>query len=257
MGTALLKGWVARGLSPLVVVEPAPSDEVRRFARKNGIGLYSRLEALDPRRIGACVVAIKPQVLRTEASRLRPFAQAGALIVSIAAGTSTRTLAQACGRGARVVRAMPNLPGAIGRGISGLYAPRNVSRTDRKNAERLLAALGEVVWVGREAEIDSVTAVSGSGPAYLFLLVEALAEAAVHVGLSEARATRLARATVTGAAALLDADARPAADLRRDVTSPGGTTAAALEVLSEKDALKRLMREAVAAARRRAEELSG
>ena len=256
MGTALLKGWVARNFGPFLVVEPNPTPELRRFARKNGIPLFAQLDAVDADGVAVCVVAIKPQILRTEAARFGAFAVAGALILSIAAGTSTRTLARACGRGARIIRAMPNLPGSIGRGVSGLYAPARVPPQDRELAERLLAALGEVVWVGRESLIDAVTAVSGSGPAYVFLLVEALAQAGEAAGLSRGLAMQLARATVTGSAALLDADARPASELRRDVTSPGGTTAAALEILMQGDALHGLMRAAVAAAKQRAEELS-
>jgi len=150
---------------------------------------------------------------------------------------------------------MPNTPGSIGRGISALYASPQATPADRKLAESLLAALGETVWVARETLIDAVTAVSGSGPAYVFHLVEALAEAGRAEGLPPEIAEKLARATVTGAGALLDADPRPAADLRRDVTSPGGTTEAALGVLMATGGLKALMARAVAAANKRAKEL--
>jgi pyrroline-5-carboxylate reductase len=150
---------------------------------------------------------------------------------------------------------MPNTPGAIGRGISALYAPANIKAADRTLAQNLLAALGDTLWVKRESLIDSVTAVSGSGPAYVFLLVEALAEAARAEGLSKSAADRLARTTITGAGALLDADQRAAAELRKDVTSPGGTTEAALCVLVASNGLKPLIGRAVRAARRRAEEL--
>lgn len=255
MGFALLKGWAARKLAPVIVVEPKPSDALRRFARIKRLQVCAALEEIDPAKAGVVVVAVKPQVLKTEAARLKPFAHA--LIVSIAAGTSIAALRDACGRSARIVRAMPNLPGAIGRGISGLHAPRNVPPADRKKAETLLAALGETIWVKDEALIDTVTAVSGSGPAYVFLLVEALAAAAEAEGLPPVLATKLARATVTGAGALLAADPRSAAELRRDVTSPGGTTEAALKVLMERQALGTLLGRAVAAARRRARELGG
>jgi pyrroline-5-carboxylate reductase len=256
MGTALLKGWIAASLGPIRIVEPKPSPALRRIAEAHGIPLSASLDAIDPAGISACVVAIKPQILRNEAARLGPAAEAGALILSIAAGTSTKTLARACGPGARIVRAMPNLPGAVGRGISALYATRKTSSADRARAEALLAPLGEVVWVGKESMIDTVTAVSGSGPAYVFLLVEALAAAGEAEGLSRALARKLARATVTGAGALLESDSRDAAELRRDVTSPGGTTEAALAVLMKDDAFVRLMGKAVAAARRRGGELS-
>ena len=153
------------------------------------------------------------------------------------------------------MRAMPNTPGAIGKGISALYAPANIRTADRKLAQRLLAALGETLWVTRESLIDAVTAVSGSGPAYVFLLAEALAEAARAEGLPPSAANRLARATITGAGALLEADERDPAELRKDVTSPGGTTEAALRVLLASDGLKPLIARAVRAARQRANEL--
>lgn len=256
MGTALLKGWIAKQRAPLVVVEPRPSPALARLARTAQFTLVSEIGEVDPAGVAVCVVAIKPQVLRSEAARLKAFAQAGALIVSIAAGTSIRSLTRACGPEARIVRAMPNLPGAIGRGISGLYAGRRVGATDRGRAEALLASLGETVWVKREALIDAVTAVSGSGPAYVFLLVEALAQAGVAQGLPRGLAEQLARRTVEGAGALLNADPRPPEALRRDVTSPGGTTEAALGVLMAEGGLARLMADAVAAARQRARELS-
>ena len=256
MGTALLKGWVAKKLAPVVVVEPQPQPELRRLAKAKRISLLADLNDVDTARVGVCVVAIKPQILRTEASRLRAFADAGALIVSIAAGTSTASFARACGAQARIIRAMPNLPGAIGKGISALYAARRTTTADREKAEALLAALGETVWVKQEAMIDTVTAVSGSGPAYVFLLVEALARAAEAEGLPPRLAMRFARATIVGAGALLEADARDASELRRAVTSPGGTTEAALGVLMGDDALASLIARAVAAARRRAQELS-
>jgi pyrroline-5-carboxylate reductase len=255
MGSALLNGWLAKKLSPIVIVEPAPSAVLRRLAKARRITLVPQIEDVDASRVRVCVLAIKPQILKTDAVRLRVLAQADALIVSIAAGTSTKTLARACGKRARIIRAMPNLPGSVGRGISALYASPNVAAADRATAEALLAALGETVWVKREAMIDAVTAVSGSGPAYVFLLAEALARAAEREGIPRALAARLARATISGTGALLDADARPAAALRRDVTSPGGTTEAALAVFMRNDALVALVGQAVAAARRRATKL--
>lgn len=254
MGGALLKGWIAKGIGPVEIVEPYPSPALRKLVEAEGLVLHEGL-ASTPTRARACVVALKPQLLKSEAGKLRDIAEAGALMVSIAAGTSLKTMTQAWGGKARIVRAMPNTPGSIGRGISALYAAPKATAADRKLAESLLAALGETVWVAREALIDAVTAVSGSGPAYVFHLVEALAEAGRAEGLPQEIAEKLARATVTGAGALLDADPRPAADLRRDVTSPGGTTEAALGVLMAEDGLKALMARAVAAANRRAKEL--
>jgi pyrroline-5-carboxylate reductase len=257
MGRALLGGWLAGKLGPIIVVEPDPAPDIKRFARARRITLHADIDDVDVARLRACVLAIKPQILKTEAARFKAIADHGALILSIAAGTSTKSLTRACGTRAKIIRAMPNLPGAVGRGISALYAGPKASAADRKTAAALLAPLGDVVWVRQEAMIDAVTAVSGSGPAYVFLLVEALARAAEAEGLPAALASRLARATITGAGALLDADKRTPEELRRDVTSPKGTTAAALETLMEKDALVRLIGRAVAAARRRAVELRG
>jgi len=255
MGSALLKGWSASGLAPLIVVEPNPSTSLKKFTRANAIALVASIEDAADARIGACVVALKPQILKTEAHRLKPIAARGALMLSIAAGTRIESLKRAWGPRARIVRAMPNTPGAIGRGISALYAPRNITRSMRAQAENLLSGLGETLWVNWEQAIDIVTALSGSGPAYVFLLVEALAAAGEAEGLPREIAERLARATITGAGALLDADKRPPSQLRRDVTSPGGTTEAALEVLTQ--SLSPLVARAVAAACKRANDLSG
>lgn len=255
MGSALLKGWIAKGIGPVEIVEPHPSAALRNLAKASSIVLHADLAGV-PARVRACVVALKPQLLRTEAAKLRGLAESGALMISIAAGTSIKTMTKAWGPKARIVRAMPNTPGSIGRGISALYASSKAMPDDHRLAESLLAALGETVWVKREALIDSATAVSGSGPAYVFYLVEALAEAASAQGLPREVAGKLARATVCGAGALLDTDPRPVADLRRDVTSPGGTTEAALEVLMGEDGLRALMARAVAAANKRAKELS-
>ena len=254
MGGALLKGWIARGIGPVVVVEPATSPELRKVARAHRIDVHATADSVRTRP-RACVVALKPQVLRTEAAQLTSFAQCGTLMISIAAGTTIKNLSRTWGRTARIVRAMPNTPGAIGKGISALFAGTKASAADRKLSMKLLAPLGKTLWVKREALIDSVTAVSGSGPAYVFLLVEALAEAACHEGLPQAQAQQLARATIVGAGALLEADNRSPTELRQAVTSPGGTTQAALDVLLAKDGLKPLIVRAVHGARKRAEEL--
>jgi len=253
MGGALIKGCLAAGLGPVVAVEPGPSPALRKA---KGVSFVAAIESLPNRRWRACVVALKPQVLKTEASKLKPIAASGALMVSIAAGTGVKFLAKAWGRDARIIRAMPNTPGAIGRGVSALYAAPKVRPKDRALANALLGALGQTVWVAREALIDSVTAVSGSGPAYVFALVEALTEAAIAEGLAPAIAEKLARATVSGSGALLDVDPRAPAELRRDVTSPGGTTEAALRVLLAKSGLTALMARTVKAAAKRARELS-
>jgi pyrroline-5-carboxylate reductase len=253
MGSALLKGWRAGKIGPIIVVEPKPSAEIRRLARTKAITLVAAPSQVKAKKIAACIVAIKPQVLKGEAPSLVAIAESGTLMISIAAGTSVAALQKAWGKKARIIRAMPNTPGAIGHGITGLYAAKGATAADRKRADALLAALGETLWVKSEGLIDSVTAVSGSGPAYVFHLAEAMTAAGVAAGLKAADAERLARATVSGAGALLAADKSPAWALREAVTSPGGTTAAALAVLMPE--LTGLMTRAVAAAKRRAEEL--
>ena len=255
MGGGLLNGWIRADIHPLIVVDPNPSAQVRKVARARQVQILKTIEYFCGR-ARACVIAIKPQVFKNDATSFAGVAQSGALMISIAAGTSTNFMRDAWGREARIIRAMPNTPGSIGRGISALYAAPTATVADRKFAQRLLAALGETIWLQKESLIDSVTAVSGSGPAYVFLLAEALAEAAQAEGLSRNVAERLARATVSGAGALLDGDKRPVVALRRDVTSPGGTTEAALQVLTSEGALKALIARAVRAARRRAEELA-
>ena len=254
MGSALLKGWIARGLGPVLVIETNPSPELKRLAKRD----VTLLESIDdaPKKLRACVIALKPQILKTEAARLRAIAESGTPMISIAAGSSIRLMSKAWGKTARVIRTMPNTPGSIGEGISALYAAPNATRADRKLAESLLAALGEIIWVKRETDIDTVTAVSGSGPAYVFLLVECLEEAARREGLPPSIAHRLARKTIIGAGALLKADDAPAETLRRNVTSPHGTTEAALHVLMAKNGLAPLIKRAVSAARRRARELA-
>jgi len=258
MGGALLKGWLSRGIKSIAVVEPKPSAELRKLAKSGKIALFaapSQIKRKPSAKFSVCVVAIKPQVLKEEASLLAGFAQSGALMISIAAGTSVDAMAKAWGKKARIIRAMPNTPGAIGAGITGLYAAKGSTAADKKCATALLSALGETVWVAKEELIDSVTAVSGSGPAYLFLMAEALTEAGVAEGLPRDQAEKFARATVSGAGALLAADKSPASALREAVTSPGGTTAAALYVLMAENGLTPLIKRAVQAARKRAEEL--
>jgi pyrroline-5-carboxylate reductase len=255
MGSALLNGWSGRNLGPIVAVEPKPSVGLAAFCRRHHIALFARAASIDTVRARACVVALKPQILAAEAAQLKPIAESGALMISIAAGATIKTLAKAWGTKARIVRAMPNTPGAIGRGITALYAAKGTTAKDEALAGQLLAALGETVWVKTETDIDVVTAVSGSGPAYVFLLVEALADAARAEGLPRELAEKLARATVIGSGALLDADTSSADVLRRNVTSPGGTTEAALRILLARNGLRPLLRRAVAAARKRAREL--
>jgi pyrroline-5-carboxylate reductase len=255
MGGALLRGWLKQKLTPIIVVEPNPSPDLKRAISKSRVVIVPDIESARVKKIRAGVIALKPQILKTDAARLRGIANLGAPMISIAAGTMIASLTKAWGPKARIVRAMPNVPGAIGHGISGLYAPKNATAADRKLTEELLSALGPTVWLKKESLIDTVTAVSGSGPAYIFLMVEALAEAGEREGLTRAAAKELARAMVAGAGAMLDHDPREPEELRRSVTSPKGTTEAALNVLMAKDGLKPLIQRAVTAARKRGAEL--
>ncbi len=259
MGTALAHGWLAAGLPPagLAIVEPDPL----RLAELAGLGpvtLVPTPEALPatvpPR---ALVLAVKPQTVPAVLPAWRGRIGPHTLVLSIAAGITLATLAAAFASGTGVVRAMPNTPAAIGRGTTVLVAGAAATAEQRALAGALLGAVGEVHWVADEALLHLVTALSGGGPAYVFYLIEAMAEAGAALGLPEDLAGRLARATVTGAGALAEASDAPAARLRADVTSPGGTTAEALKVLMAPDAWPRLLREALAAAARRSRELGG
>jgi pyrroline-5-carboxylate reductase len=251
MGGAMLTGWLAGGLDPkrAVVIEPAPSADISALAGK-GI----RLNPKDVGPVDTLVIAVKPQSFREAGPVLRSLVAPSTLVVSIMAGTTMAVLQEVCG--GAVVRAMPNTPAAIGRGITVAVPAKNVSAAQRATADALLRAIGLVEWVDDEALMDAVTAVSGSGPAYIFLLAEELARAGVAAGLPEALATKLARETVAGSGELLHRSEVPASMLRQNVTSPGGTTAAALEVLMGKDGLQQLMVRAIAAATARSKELA-
>jgi pyrroline-5-carboxylate reductase len=253
MGGAMLSGWLARGLDPkhVAVIEPYPSQEISGLAAK-GLRLNP-----SPKDIGAAatlVVALKPQAFGEAGPGLKPFAGSSTLVVSIMAGTTIASIAAVCG--GSVVRAMPNTPAAIGRGITVAVAANNVSASQRAVADALLRATGSVEWVDDERLMDAVTAVSGSGPAYIFLLAEELARAGVEAGLPADLATKLARETVAGSGELLHRSELDSATLRQNVTSPGGTTAAALEVLMGPDGMASLLTRAVAAATRRSKELA-
>jgi pyrroline-5-carboxylate reductase len=253
MGGAMLSGWLAQGLDAksVVVIEPHATDDIRALLAK-GV----RLNPLpkDVADVAALVIALKPQAFREAAPGLKPFATPATLVVSIMAGTTIAGIAEACG--GSVVRAMPNTPAAIGRGITVAVAANNVGAVQRALADSLLRATGSVEWVEDEGLMDAVTAVSGSGPAYVFLLAEELARAGVEAGLPEALASKLARETVAGSGELLHRSELSSATLRQNVTSPGGTTAAALEVLMGPDGTQSLLTRAVAAATRRSKELA-
>jgi pyrroline-5-carboxylate reductase len=255
MGSAMLDGWLARGLDPkkIIVIEPQPVKALKALARrgvklnpKDKVGVAS-----------AIVIAVKPQSAPEAVPPLARYIDKTTLVLSIMAGRTIGFLEKSLPTGTAIVRAMPNTPAAIGRGISVAVANGKISMRQRKQASDLLAAIGKVEWVGDETLMDAVTALSGSGPAYIFLLAECMARAGVAAGLPKELATRLARETVAGSAELLHRSDLDAATLRQNVTSPGGTTAAALEVLMGPGGFDQLLTQAIAAATRRSRDLAG
>ena len=253
MGGAMLSGWLAQGLDPshVAVIEPHPSDDTRAHLAR---GVRLNPSPQEAGTVAAFVVALKPQTFREAGPALKPYVDTTTLVVSIMAGTTMASLAEVMG--GHVVRAMPNTPAAIGRGITVAVAAKDVSDAQRETSDGLLRATGSVEWVTDEGLMDAVTAVSGSGPAYVFLLAEELARAGVAAGLPEALAIKLARETVAGSGELLHRSDLAAATLRQNVTSPGGTTAAALDILMGKDGLQSLLTRAVAEATKRSRELA-
>jgi pyrroline-5-carboxylate reductase len=255
MGSALLEGWLNGGLDPaeIAVLEPSPSSRLVDLARA---GLV--LNGLLPEAPAIAVLAVKPQAMSAALPSLATLGGGATLFVSIAAGTPIRAFEAALGAETPIVRAMPNTPAAIGCGITALVGNGASSAEHLAIAAQLMQAVGQTVVLPDEGMMDAVTAVSGSGPAYVFLLIEALAAAGEAEGLAPGLALELARATVAGAGALAESSAKPPAELRVDVTSPGGTTAAALAVLMEEShGLPPLLRRAVAAAAARSRELAG
>jgi pyrroline-5-carboxylate reductase len=255
MGSALLEGWLALGLAAdrIAVIEPQPASEITALTAR-GLRLNPARAALGD--VSAIVVAVKPQTAPAAMPALAPFVGGPSVVVSIMAGRTLRFLADAL-PDAALVRAMPNTPAAIGRGITVAVANARVSGSQHDLVHALLSAVGTVEWVADETLMDAVTALSGSGPAYVFLLAEAMARAGAAAGLPPALAATLARATVAGSGELLHRSPLDAATLRQNVTSPGGTTAAALDVLMAKDGLEPLLTTAIAAATRRSRELAG
>ncbi len=254
MGGALLRGWIAGGLEPgsVRVVDPHGDARLTAFCDEHRI-----IRAAPATAPEVLVLAVKPQTFAADPASFAAFAGPQTLVVSILAGQTLANLRTGLPEAGAIVRAMPNLPASVGRGMTALAAEARLSDRQRAVADGLLAAVGRTEWLD-EGSIDAVTAVSGSGPAYVFLLVEALAQAGVAAGLPAAAAQRLARGTVEGAGALMAAQPEMAASaLREAVTSPGGTTAAALDVLQGACGLAPLLTAAVAAAQRRAGELAG
>lgn len=252
MGTALVQGWLARGLPPssIIIQEPTLSPETAAVVDAHGLRVSPELSDLKAPP-AVIVAAVKPQVMDSVFAPLARLAGPDTVVLSIAAGRSIASFEKYLAPRIAVVRAMPNTPAAIGRGITGAVGNAHLTSDQKAMCSALLSAVGDVVWVPDESLIDAVTAVSGSGPAYVFLLVECLTKAGVKAGLDIETATTLARATVSGAGELLHQSPLSAEALRKNVTSPGGTTAAALNVLMRDDGLQPLLNEAVLAAKER------
>lgn len=250
MGSAMLEGWLARGLptASVGVIDPQPSD----WLKAQGVHLNEGLPD-DP---AVALIAVKPQMMGDALPRLAALGGGGTLMISVAAGTPLARFEDAFGLGTPIVRAMPNTPAAIGRGITAIVGNAAATQAHLALAEELLSAVGQVVRLESEDQMDAVTGVSGSGPAYVFHMIEALAEAGEAEGLSPELALQLAQATVAGAGALAEAADESPAQLRQNVTSPNGTTQAGLEVLMDaQKGLRPLMRRTVAAAAGRSREL--
>ena len=257
MGGALLGGWLERGLEPqsIFVQDPEPSADIAALAQREQFHLGADASAL-PRDAAVMVLAVKPQIMDQILPPLKPHIGENTVVLSIAAGYRIAGIAHHLGSNCAIVRAMPNTPAAIGRGVTVACANAHATPDHKGHCDALLRAVGSVAWSEQESTLDPVTAVSGSGPAYVFLLAECLAEAGVEAGLDEELARKLARETLGGAGELLIRSDSPAEELRKNVTSPGGTTAAALEILMGEDGLRQLLTRAVKAATERSRELS-
>jgi len=259
MATAMIGGLRSTGVAgPAIVVADPVAAQLARLAHRFGVRTTGD-NAAAVADADIVVLAVKPQEMRSVVTQIKRSTAGSAgsrrLFISIAAGTRVADLSRWLGEATPIVRAMPNRPALIGRGISALCAGASVTPDERESAERVLATCGTTVWVDAESQLDAVTAVSGSGPAYFFLLIEALEAAAVEQGLPAATARRLAVATAEGAGCMAAAASEPPAELRAQVTSKGGTTAAALEVF-ESGGLRAMVSRAVAAATRRSAQLA-
>ncbi len=256
MGGAMLEGWLASGADSkkIVALDPFASDDMKSLLAKHGVALNKEISSITDAEV--VLIAVKPQLMEEVLPNIVPLGKSNPLIISIAAGKTIATFEKHFGKAAAVIRTIPNTPAAIGRGITAMVANPNVSPAQLQLAESLLSAIGEVVTVDKEELIDCVTAVSGSGPAYVFYLTECLANAAEKIGLAPALAMQLARATVAGSGELMRVTGTEAATLRQNVTSPKGTTHAALQVLMAENGMAPLFERAVKAAADRSRELA-
>jgi pyrroline-5-carboxylate reductase len=256
MGGAMLEGWLKAGADPkkIVALDPKPPEELQDLLARHGIKHNPPVASITDAEV--IVVAVKPQVMEDVLPNLVSLKSSQPLILSVAAGKTIATFAKHFGEKSAIIRTIPNTPAAIGRGITALCANANVSKSQMVLATSLLASTGEVVTVENESMIDLVTAVSGSGPAYIFYLTECMAAAGEKIGLPPALAMQLARATVAGSGELMRQSGMDAATLRQNVTSPNGTTYAALQVLMADDGMMPLFEKAISAAARRSKELA-
>ena len=250
MGSALLSGWIDSGidLKNIMVIEPNPSP----WLRKKNVRLNKEL----PKKPVLVLIAIKPQMMSTVIPKLKAFGSSNTVFVSIAAGTSISYFSKILGDKTPIVRAMPNTPSSIGKGITAIIPNSYVKKSQLKEVEALLSSVGKTVLLNSEQDLDAVTAVSGSGPAYVFHLIETMASAGEARGLGAELSMSLAKATVSGAGALAEISELEPSALRVNVTSPGGTTEAALKILMDKKiGLESLLEKAVKAATKRSREL--
>ena len=256
MGGAMLSGWLEHRYTPpqIAVIEQADRlDEISQYYGVTAKAALSDFPEISP---DIVVFAVKPRMLGDVIDAYGELGMQNTLFVSVVAGRTIGFFKDRLGPGSRIVRVMPNTPAAIGHGMSVLCTTGSLPDHQHRQAEALMSAVGETAWISDEAQMDAVTALSGSGPAYVFHLVEAMAKAGSDAGLPQELATRLARQTVIGAGALLADAPETAAGLRKNVTSPGGTTAAGLTILMDSNkGLPPLMRETIAAAKKRSAEL--
>ena len=256
MGGAMLEGWLASGADPrkIVVLDPFVATEMRALLAQHDVALNPAIANITG--VEVILVAVKPQMMEDVLPGIVSLGASRPLILSVAAGKTIASFERHFGAQAAIIRTMPNTPAAIGRGITAMFANAQVSASQLDLASQLLGAIGEVVTVDREELIDCVTAVSGSGPAYVFYMTECLAHAAEKIGIPPALAIKLARATVAGSGELMRSTGIDAATLRQNVTSPKGTTYAALQVLMADDGMQPLFEKAVQAAAIRSKELA-
>ncbi len=257
MGGAMLEGWLERGLGgdEIVILDPGPPPEIEKLIADHHIAHNPPVESVSDAAV--VLLAVKPQIMDQVLPGIVSLKQSNPVFLSIAAGKTIAGFEAHLGTDAAIVRAMPNTPAAVSRGITVICPNANASAEQTATCKELLEAVGTVAAVEDEALLDAVTGVSGSGPAYVFHLVECMAAAGVKAGLPEDLAMELARATVSGAGELMHQSPLPASTLRENVTSPNGTTAAALDVLRGTGAMEKLLTEAILAATNRSKDLAG